>query len=184
MTATSADCCSSCRRLLLLPLLPTDAAPADSCCSCRGFCSCRVSDPGGLLLLTCLLLLPAAVVPDGGYCPWLAGCSSCCNGGCCSCLGFSPDVAAAPIPVAAPAISCCSCQQLLLLTEATVPGWLSTLVAAMATAAPASEEPLGAGPLLLFSQAFLLLPSFACSLLLSLSGRLAAWFFAASVAVL
>ncbi len=41
MAATSADCCSSCRRLLLLPLLPTDAAPAHSCCSCRGFCSCR-----------------------------------------------------------------------------------------------------------------------------------------------
>ncbi len=145
----------------------TAPASADNCCSCLRL----------LLLLRLPLLLMATAFSDG----------------CCSCRRLLlqprlPLMATAATPTGSWCScrcccpNCCSCQWLLLLTAAPVPGWLASPVAAMTAPPPPAAEPLAAGPLLLFSQAFLLLLARSC--LLALAGRLAPYFFAVSVAVL
>ncbi len=84
MAAVSADGSCSWRWLPILSrllLLPTAVTPAGSSCSCCSSCSYS-----SWCSMPWLLFLPA-VGPVGGYLSWLAGCSRCCDDGCCSCCG-------------------------------------------------------------------------------------------------
>jgi hypothetical protein len=75
MAATFADSCCSCRRLLLLPLLPTAATPATAAAPALASLLPTTSASAVASTPYWMLLLPAAVTPDGGYTVLsLAGC--------------------------------------------------------------------------------------------------------------